>query len=133
MRALIVGVALREDDRDLRERIVLRHVHRLGYSRIDSGLDRGTHAHVIVRRIASAVTKHAGSMAWRFPLTSNTSPGPCPKNTGDRAELAAQLGTGNSVLCLPGRGAADHLHHPRDRVLVQRSTKGGAWTRSLPE
>ncbi len=48
-------------------------------------------------------------------------------------ELAAQLGTGDPVLCLPGGGTADHLHHQCDREPAQRGTQGGARTRALPE
>ena len=34
-----------------------------------------------------------------------------------RPELAAQLGPGHPVLCVPRRGPADHLHHERNRSL----------------
>ncbi len=47
---------------------------------------------------------------------------------GHRAELAAQLGTGDSVLRLPRGGAQDHLHHQRDREPAQPGPQGGART-----
>src|SRR3954454_1810428 len=40
---------------------------------------------------------------------------------GDCPELAAQLGPGHPVLCVPRRGPADHLHHQRNRSLEREA------------
>src|SRR3954466_3073771 len=39
----------------------------------------------------------------------------------DCPELAAQLGPGHPVLCVPRRGPADHLHHQRNRSLEREA------------
>ena len=44
-----------------------------------------------------------------------------PQVSGDRPELAAQLGARHPVLRLSRRGAAHHLHHERDRSLEREA------------
>ena len=45
--------------------------------------------------------------------------------SGDRAELAAQLGGGHSVLCVSRRGPQDHLHDQRNREPECLGAQGG--------
>ena len=50
-----------------------------------------------------------------------------------RAGLATAIGTGDPILCLSARGAADHLHHQCDRKPQRQATNRGAQPRSLPQ
>ena len=50
-----------------------------------------------------------------------------------RARLAASVGAGGAVLCLPHRGAEDHLHDKRHRKSAQPIAQSGAGPRPLPQ
>src|SRR4051794_38290469 len=53
-------------------------------------------------------SRRSGAQHVRCRPVGAQIPGDCP-------ELAAQLGPGHPVLCVPRRGPADHLHHQRNR------------------
>ena len=50
-----------------------------------------------------------------------------------RARLAASVGAGGAVLCLPHRGTKDHLHDKRHRKSAQPLAQSGSGARPLPQ
>jgi putative transposase len=56
-----------------------------------------------------------------------------PEISGDRAELEAQLRTGDPLLRVCSRGAQDPLHHQRHRESQRQRAKGGPGPWPLPE
>jgi transposase-like protein len=56
-----------------------------------------------------------------------------PQVSGHRTELATQLGSGHSILRLPGRGPENHLHHQRDREPQRVRAQGDPQQGAFPE
>ena len=72
-----------------------------------------------LKAIYRATDADAGPRRWRISTTGDWG----RKISGDRAELAAQLGAGHPVLRLPRRRAPDHLHHERHRGLERQTAR----------